>query len=63
MKSTIISHIGKRRINQDFTLVKSINADTFLYLIADGMGGYDSGDIAASIVIDSVSTFLTNARN
>ncbi len=62
MKSTIISHIGKRRINQDFTLVKSINADTFLYLIADGMGGYDSGDIAASIVIDSVSTFLTNAK-
>ena len=62
MKATIISHIGKRRINQDFTLVKCINADTFLYLIADGMGGYDNGDIAASIVIDSVSTFLTNTK-
>jgi len=62
MKATIISHIGKRRINQDFTLVKSINADTFLYLIADGMGGYDNGDVAASIVIDSVSTFLTNTK-
>ncbi|MDR5591320.1 PP2C family protein-serine/threonine phosphatase [Christiangramia sp. SM2212] len=62
MKSTIISHIGKRKINQDFTLVKSINADTFLYLIADGMGGYDNGDVAASIVIDSVSTFLTNTK-
>lgn len=62
MKATIISHIGKRKINQDLTLVKNINSDTFLYLIADGMGGYDSGDIAASIVIDSVSTFLSNER-
>lgn len=62
MKSIIISHIGKRKVNQDLTLVKNIDAHTILYLIADGMGGYDSGDIAASIVIDSVSTFLSNER-
>ncbi|GHA38227.1 protein phosphatase [Salinimicrobium marinum] len=61
MKSIIISHKGKRKINQDLTLVRYINADTVLYLIADGMGGYDSGDIAASIAIDSVSTFLSNS--
>lgn len=60
MKSTVISHIGKRNTNQDLTLVKKINGDSCLYLIADGMGGYDNGDIAASIVIDSVTTFLSN---
>lgn len=61
MKATIISHIGKRKTNQDLTLAKKINADSCLYLVADGMGGYDNGDIAAKIVIESTTTYLSNS--
>lgn len=61
MKSKVISHIGKRKTNQDLILVKEINTDSHLYLIADGMGGYDNGDIAAEIVIDSLTAFLSNS--
>ncbi len=60
MKSTIISHIGKRKTNQDLTLAKKINVDSYLYLVADGMGGYDNGDIAAEIVIENIVAYLTN---
>jgi protein phosphatase len=60
MKSKVISHIGKRKTNQDLTLAKKINMDSYLYLIADGMGGYDNGDIAASMVIDSLTTIALN---
>lgn len=60
MKSSILTHKGKRKSNQDVVLVKNINPDTYLYLVADGMGGYDNGEIAASICVESISTFLSN---
>ncbi len=62
MKSKIISHIGKRKTNQDLTLAKKINVDSYLYLVADGMGGYDNGDIAAEIVIENIATYLSNTN-
>ncbi|WP_417558323.1 PP2C family protein-serine/threonine phosphatase [Mesoflavibacter zeaxanthinifaciens] len=62
MNWNIISQIGKRKTNQDLTLVKKINSDSYLYLIADGMGGYDNGNIAAEIVIDHLATFLSNTN-
>ncbi len=60
MKSKVISHIGKRKTNQDRALAKKINTDSHLYLVADGMGGYDNGDIAAAMVVNSLVTFLSN---
>lgn len=60
MKSKIISHIGKRKTNQDRVLAEKINTDSYLYLVADGMGGYDNGEIAAKITIESILTFLSN---
>ncbi|MGO2293877.1 MAG: PP2C family protein-serine/threonine phosphatase [Psychroflexus halocasei] len=61
MKSKVISHIGKRETNQDRILAKKIDTDSYLYLVADVMGGYDNGDIAAEMVIDSLTTFLSNS--
>lgn len=60
MKSILLSHIGKRKINQDVILAKKLNPDTYVYLIADGMGGYDNGEIAASISIESIFSFLSD---
>ena len=61
MKSKVISHIGKRKTNQDRVLAKKINTDSYLYIVADGMGGYDDGDIAAEMVIDILNNFLSNS--
>ncbi|OQY11617.1 MAG: hypothetical protein B6I31_04630 [Desulfobacteraceae bacterium 4572_19] len=48
--------VGKvREINEDFAgswYNKAIDAN--LYCVADGMGGYGSGDIASKIAVDSV---------
>ncbi len=60
MKSTTLTHIGKRKVNQDVILTKSIDTNTHLYLVADGMGGYDNGELAAQIATENVLTFLSN---
>ena len=60
MKSITLTHKGKRKINQDVVLIKNINPDTYLYLVADGMGGYENGEIAAQIATESILTFLSN---
>ncbi len=60
MKSTTLTHKGKRKVNQDVILTRNINPDTYLYLVADGMGGYDNGEVAAQIATESILTFLSN---
>ncbi|MDF1865317.1 MAG: protein phosphatase 2C domain-containing protein [Saprospiraceae bacterium] len=62
MKSLIFTHKGKRKINQDFVLIQNINPDTFLMLIADGMGGYEQGEKAAKAVAESILTFLSTTN-
>tara|TARA_R110002072_G_scaffold59514_1_gene151479 strand:- start:65912 stop:66622 length:711 start_codon:yes stop_codon:yes gene_type:complete len=59
MKSTTLTHKGKRKVNQDVILTKNIDPNTYLYLVADGMGGYDNGEVAAQIAVDSILTFLS----
>jgi protein phosphatase len=60
MKSIVFTHKGNRDVNQDFVLVQNINPETFLMLIADGMGGYENGDVAAKIVADNILTYLSS---
>lgn len=62
MKSIVFSHKGKREVNQDYILVQKINHETYLYLIADGMGGYEHGEIAAKLVAENVLTFLSTVE-
>lgn len=60
MKSLVFSHKGKRNINQDYVLLQNITPDEHILLIADGMGGYESGDVAAKIVAENIHTYLSN---
>ncbi len=62
MKSITSSYKGKRKTNQDVIWESSLSAGTDLYIIADGMGGYDNGRLAASMTVDSISTFLSTVR-
>jgi len=62
MKSITLTHKGKRKVNQDVVLIKNIDPSTYLYLVADGMGGYDNGEKAAQISTESILTFLSDVN-
>ncbi|MGF7036966.1 PP2C family protein-serine/threonine phosphatase [Mucilaginibacter lappiensis] len=61
------SEIGKRKSNQDKISALQINDETSLFLVADGMGGYSYGDLAAELVIQTLneqfSYQLNNAKD
>lgn len=59
----IISHtgIGKRKENQDVILINNFVDHNSLYLIVDGMGGYDNGKDAAELIANSISNYLSNS--
>lgn len=63
MKSIIYTHPGKREVNQDFVLAQNLKSDVFLFLVADGMGGYENGEIASRLVAENVLTHLSTANN
>lgn len=45
---------GSREENQDYQSWSSISDSGSIYVLADGMGGYAYGDIAAKVVTDSI---------
>lgn len=52
--------IGKRAVNQDLIYHKKITKSKDLFLVVDGMGGYEDGDLAAKIIVE---TFFENIIN
>ncbi|WP_140936963.1 PP2C family protein-serine/threonine phosphatase [Sphingobacterium lumbrici] len=58
MKVQQLTGIGKRESNQDFICIDRLDSGASFFLIADGMGGYEKGDEAASIVSENIFTFL-----
>lgn len=56
------SNKGNRKSNQDFLLSKSISSDCSLYMVVDGMGGYEYGDIASKLVAENIYTYLSTVK-
>lgn len=52
------SNIGRRTQNQDFILSKCIGEDKAVFIVADGMGGYSDGDLAAEIIGKCISSYI-----
>ena len=63
MKSYNFSHKGKREINEDCFLERQLTSKSSIYIVADGMGGYSNGEIAAQIVTQSISEYLANDKS
>lgn len=56
-----LSEIGKRTVNQDYILIKRLDAGQQLFLLADGMGGYSDGEVAAKLVSEIIYQELSRA--
>jgi serine/threonine protein phosphatase PrpC len=57
--AAIVSDVGlKRKLNQDRGLVRP---DLGLFIVADGMGGHQGGEIASQMCVDSVEDTIRNS--
>ena len=51
--------IGKaRNMNQDYYYVSDYADELKIYILADGMGGYNGGEIASSLATNSVKNYI-----
>ncbi len=59
MKSAYLSHKGNvRELNEDSVYAGELADKAFLALVADGMGGYNAGEIASRMAVDEVRQCL-----
>lgn len=53
--------IGKMRdMNQDYYYISNNDKNYGLYILADGMGGYEGGEIASKLATESVIEYINN---
>jgi serine/threonine protein phosphatase PrpC len=49
---------GNRTANEDFVLSKTWNELTSIHIVADGMGGYEHGELAAKTVANTIAEYI-----
>ena len=53
--------IGKaRETNQDYYELPNSEDELKLFILADGMGGYNGGEIASKLAVDAAKRYITN---
>lgn len=56
--------IGKaREINQDYYSIPNSEENLQIYILADGMGGYNGGEIASKLATESAKKYIENNLN
>ncbi len=64
MKVFAKTDIGKvRTMNQDYIYVPENEEDISLYILADGMGGYNGGEVASKLAVETVKSYVKNNFN
>ena len=59
LESAGISHIGRRGNNEDALLLEP---GLGVFAVADGVGGYEGGEIASRLVVDTVAAFFRRVQ-
>lgn len=61
IKAYAKSDIGKvREINQDYYYLSQSIDEIQLYMLADGMGGYNGGEVASKLAIQTAKSYIEN---
>lgn len=63
MEHFSLTGIGTREKNEDVILIEEFDQDRILYLVVDGMGGYQKGEIAAKLVSENIATHLRSVAD
>ena len=59
MRTFAQTDIGQvREINQDYYYIPQNDTDLRVYILADGMGGYNGGEVASSLATNSAKKFI-----
>lgn len=48
----------ERKVNEDYYFISEANSKIKLYIIADGMGGYNAGEVASKMATESVKEYI-----
>lgn len=64
MRFVANTDVGKKRENnEDAYFAKEYNDEVSLYIVADGLGGYEGGEYASKILVESISNYIeTNLK-
>ncbi len=57
-----ISDVGKVRKNNQDNYSNLIRDEFSLFVVADGMGGYQGGEVASKIAVDSILEYITKRQ-
>ena len=61
IKAYAKSDIGKvREMNQDYYYISNSLDEIQLFILADGMGGYNGGEIASSLAVETAKSYIEN---
>ena len=61
MKGFAKTDVGKaREMNQDYYYIPSSENDLQIYILADGMGGYNGGEIASRLATETTKNYIQN---
>ena len=59
MRGFAKTDVGKaREMNQDYYYIPSSENDLQIYILADGMGGYNAGEVASRMAVESAKDYI-----